>query len=278
MKMEKIYPQPVTPGTTNVFSVVELITPERAEKILASSPGNRKSKTIKIERYASQMKDGKWCLVPDHIAIDENGLLINGHNRLMAVIKANISVLMQVDYNIKRSDMPNIDIGSVRSSADMLSFLFTSIENYTMVAGAVRMLIPWFKNGETGIIQNDVLLVTNAEIIDFVYENEEEIINTRITKPFIGSPSVVFAACFVLNRICREDSTKFFYGLKTGYELSKGSPILALREQITRRVYKSNTDRIEMFAKTFKAWNLWRNDKICGSLRWMPTEEFPIPR
>ena len=30
-KWERIYPQPVTPGTTNVFSVVELITPERAE-------------------------------------------------------------------------------------------------------------------------------------------------------------------------------------------------------------------------------------------------------
>ena len=48
--------------------------------MLASSPGNRK--TTRIQKYANEMLAGNWALVPDHIAIDENGRLINGHNRL----------------------------------------------------------------------------------------------------------------------------------------------------------------------------------------------------
>ncbi len=277
-KMEKIYPQPVTPGTTDVFSVVELITPDRAQKMLASSPGNRKSRAVKIERYAAQMKEGKWCLVPDHIAVDENCQLINGHNRLAAVIKSNISVLMQVDYNIKRKDMPSIDIGSVRTPADMLYFLFSNINNYTMVAGAVRMLVAWYKSGETRVASKPMDYVTNAEIIDFVRDNEEEITSIKSIVGMPGSPATVFAAAFILRRIDRTKTDEFMSMIKEGYGYGKKSPILALRDQLLERKFHSNVERINMLAKVFKAWNLWRNNKECGCLKWADNESFPIPQ
>lgn len=273
--MERIYPQPVTPGTTNVFSVVELITPQRALQMLNSSPGNRK--TTRIEKYANEMLAGNWALVPDHIALDENGRLINGHNRLGAVIKSGVNVLMQVDYGINRDDMAKIDVGKSRTGGDILAFLFRNLENVNTVSGATRILVSYFRAGEKAFNQRDYKFVTFDDISKFVMANQEEISNISVTTPFPGSPSVAFAACFVLNRINKDDAKTFFQQVKEEYSPYTGYPTKTLQKYLVSTKYFSDGGRIEAFAKTLKAWNFWRKGKTCARLHWQAGDDFPIP-
>lgn len=272
--LTKIYPHPVQPGTTNVFSVVELITPDRAAQMLASSPGNRRA--TRVDVYAKQMTEGNWALVPDHIGIDEDGRLLNGHNRLNAVIKAGKNVMMQVDYNIKRSDMAKIDVGKSRSAGEMLVFLF-GLGNYYLVASMVRLLVAYYQKNGNKFSANDCRLVTNQNIIDFVSENMEEIAGLDYSHRMPFSPGAVHAANFILNRVDDAASQDFFDQLRKRINPYDGYPIRTLEKNLSNMAYRSDTSRIEAVAKTIKAWNFWRQGKTCKSLKWLDSEPFPRP-
>lgn len=272
--MTKIYPQPVQPGTTNVFSVVEDIGPERAAQMLSSSPGNRR--TTRVDVYAKQMTEGDWALVPDHIGIDEDGRLLNGHNRLNGVIKSGKNVMMQVDYNIKRSDMAKIDVGKSRSAGEMLVFLF-GLGNYNLVASMVRLLVAYYQKNGNGFSAYDCRLVTNQNIIDFVSENKEEIAGLDYSHRMPFSPGAVHAANFILNRVDEAASQDFFDQLRKSINPYDGYPIGTLEKNLSNMAYRSDTSRIEAVAKTIKAWNFWRQGKMCKNLKWLDSEPFPQP-
>lgn len=272
--MTKIYPRPVPPGTTSVFSVVEVICPERAAQMLASSPGNRRA--TRVDVYAKQMTEGNWALVPDHIGIDEDGRLLNGHNRLNAVIKAGKNVMMQVDYNIKRSDMAKIDVGKSRSAGEMLVFMF-GLGNYNLVASMVRLLVAYYKKSGSRFSITDTRLVTNQNIIDFVSENMEDIANLDYCRRMPFSPSAVYAANFILNRVDEAASQDFFDQLRKCINPYDGYPIRTLEKNLSNMAYRSDTARIEAMAKTIKAWNFWRSGAMCKSLKWLDSEPFPRP-
>lgn len=272
--LTKIYPHPVPPGTTNVFSVVELITRNRAEQMLASSPGNRRA--TRVDVYAKQMAEGEWALVPDHIGIDEDGRLLNGHNRLEAVIKSGKDVLMQVDYNIKRSDTAKIDVGKSRTAGEMLVFLF-GLGNYNNVAAMTRLLVAYYLKSGNGFSAYDTRLITNQNIIDFVSENLEEIASLDYRRRMPFSPGAVYAANFILRRVDRAASQDFFDQLQKCINPYDGYPIRTLEKNLSNMAYRSDTSRIVALAKTIKAWNFWRQGKTCKTLKWLDTEPFPRP-
>lgn len=273
--MTRITPQPVAPGTTNVFSVVELITPARAMEMLASSPGNRKC--TRVGFYAPQMLRGEWGLVTDCIGIDEEGRLINGHNRLSAVVSSGVGVLMMVMYSVKRSDMAKIDVGSIRRPGDVLAICFLNdLNNCRDVAAAVRLLIPYFRNNGESLSQREIELVSTQEIVSFVEENLAEIASLQCVKT-AGSPSAVYAACFLFNRIDKGASEAFLDCLKTSYNPRDGYPTKTLEKSLAKIGGRNGSSRIEAFAKTIKAWNFWRQNTTCKRLVWLAGEPLPRP-
>ena len=276
MKMTRITPQPVLPGTTNVFVVIENMTRKRAEMMLASSPGNRKC--TRVEFYAPQMRRGEWGIVTDCIGIDEEGWLLNGHNRLKAVILADVSVLMPVMYNVKRSDMAKIDVGGVRNAGNTLAIHFmNNINNCRDVAAAVRLLIPYFRNNGAGLSQREIELIATHEIVDFVESHLLEIASLKFGTKTPGSPSAVMAACFLFNRIDKGDSEAFLDCLKTSYNPRDGYPTKTLEKALANIGGRNGSARIEAFAKTIKAWNFWRQNETCKTLKWLDSEPFPKP-
>jgi len=273
--MIRITPQPLPTGTNDVFVVTEEVTRKRAEMMLASSPGNRKC--TRVDVYVKQMKEGKWKLVPDCIGIDEEGRLLNGHNRLEAVIKADAIVKMLVAYNIKRADMAMIDIGKKRTPGDILAFAFNNIDNYNNIAATVRLLVPYYRNNCEGLSARDTRLVTGADIADFVAANQDEIVALRFPHRIPFSPSAIMAACFVFNRIDVFDSRQFMECLKNSYNPYDGFPIKTLEKALVNLGARNDNNRIAAFAKAIKAWNFWRQNKACKQLKWLDSEPFPKP-
>ena len=76
-----------------------------------------------------------------------------------------------------------------------------------------------------------------------------------------------------------EDAEVFFESLITGENLTEGSPILALRNNLERRAIKKyDRERMEIVAAwTIKAWNAWREGSEIQRLYWTPGGSRPEP-
>ena len=77
-----------------------------------------------IQRYAADMTAGKWLITHQGIAFDEEGNLLDGQNRLWAIVRANVPVKMQVSTGVegdgKIRPMDVIDNGMTRSLGNQL--------------------------------------------------------------------------------------------------------------------------------------------------------------
>ena len=61
-------------------SIVETITPQKAQEYLAKSGGNRNISKPVVTSYATTMREGKWILNGEPIVFDVDGVLLNGHH------------------------------------------------------------------------------------------------------------------------------------------------------------------------------------------------------
>ena len=99
-------------------SIVE-VSPELAKEWLRSNTFNRKASQATVNRYAGDMKSGEWRLNHQGIAFDDQGILVDGQHRLLAVVKSCATVRMMVTWG---ADRVGIDELRVRRTADVIKF------------------------------------------------------------------------------------------------------------------------------------------------------------
>lgn len=99
-----------------------LITPEMAKNILKRNyKKNRKLNKTRIAKYARDMEKGQWNSSPlEPIGFDEEGRLIQGQHRMMAVIKSGKTVLFYVMNDVPNKDYRVLDSGKARTAGDVL--------------------------------------------------------------------------------------------------------------------------------------------------------------
>ena len=71
---------------------VEKITPEIAKIYYSRSTGNRVINRQAVKTYIAQMKTGRWVLNGETICFDSNGVLRDGHHRLLATIESGVTI------------------------------------------------------------------------------------------------------------------------------------------------------------------------------------------
>ena len=100
---------------------LEQITPAIAEKYLAKNfKGNRPLRPASIRDYANKMRAGEWVPTHQGIAFDQDGFLIDGQNRLSAVLMSGVTVTMMVTQGLPTDAFKAFDIGAKRKMADIL--------------------------------------------------------------------------------------------------------------------------------------------------------------
>lgn len=120
---------------------IETITPELAREYLKSNLNNpRGKKTLKrstANRYANDMKSGKWETNGETIVFDEDGILKNGQHRLAAIILAGVPVKIFVVRGVSR-DTVIFDIPEKRTPNQMVNAMgFECNPSITAAAGIV---------------------------------------------------------------------------------------------------------------------------------------------
>ena len=94
------------------------ITKELADQYLDANPRNRTKKIVNIDRLKNDLLHGRFECTHQGIAIAEDGELIDGQHRLVAISETGIGAWCWVCFNAPKST--KIDIGSSRNNRDSL--------------------------------------------------------------------------------------------------------------------------------------------------------------
>jgi hypothetical protein len=116
------------------------VDPAQATKWLEGHVHNRELRQSKVEKYARDMKAGKWRLTAECIMFDTKGALINGQHRLWAIIEAGVPVRLMVAYGVPEDATAVIDSGIIRTALDQLKLGHNITTTKTEVAIIKRLL------------------------------------------------------------------------------------------------------------------------------------------
>lgn len=102
-----------------ISSKVVTVTPDIAKKWLESMVENQRSPSERaILKYSRAMAQGNWKTAAP-LSFNQEGRLIDGQHRLLAVIKANRPIEFVVLQGLESDSIAAIDMGVVRTSAHL---------------------------------------------------------------------------------------------------------------------------------------------------------------
>ena len=257
-----------------MWFVEETITPSLARKYLGKNiPNNRNVSEEAIATYASDMLAGDWVSdTGDNIKFDTKDDLIDGQQRLMAVIKADITVKMWVSYGVSEDALPVIDTGRSRTFAHTLKM--QDAINPTR-SGAIVKWVYLFDKGypcnkgsvKPSHTQLNKLYKTNPTSFIEASRRADDIKRTGMAVSGAGG-----VAYYLFNRISPTLAHSFFDQLISGANVPKKSPILILRN----RLFRASRDRVkpyEVLALYVRAWNNFLEDNAVGQLFYTGTDK-----
>jgi len=264
-----------------------LITPGMAAEYLkANAENNRKPKAAKVTSYARDMKEGRWIHpTGESIKFDTSGRLVDGQNRLMAVIEADMPAMFTVFRNVAVEAMPVLDSGASRSFGDAMAV--AGAPNRFHVATVVRWITGWDKGVRRGI--GGGYNPTHQELLDH-YVADSDAYDTAgvrgkdVSSQGLGNAGAAGVAYFLFNRLNSEATKIFFDRVISGANLAEAEPELVLRNRLSRGRSRTGKDsRQDQLALFVRAWNARREDRTLANIVSSPTgeltnENFPIPR
>lgn len=228
------------------------VTPKIAEQWLTKNLKNRKITELTVESYARDMKKGFWAETGDTIKFDEEGILIDGQQRLNAIIYSGSTQKLLVVRGIKKTFFDGhlvqetIDRGRPRSPGDNLKIAYGY--DYATAKASIALWIAYL------CIQKQVKLTTSQtyEILNIYKEEVNAVItNQGHTRGLNLAPvmsALVFAAqCYKNETI--EFEKKYF----SGESLKKGNPSFTLRNWMLEIRTKGRNNRITIQKNTLTA-------------------------
>lgn len=281
-------PEPPTDGSYGYQEDV-VITPDRAQHLVDLHPENqRRRKESSITRFARDMRRGKWkSRTGETIKVSASGLLIDGQNRMHAVIRAQSVVVFDIAWNVPDDRMLVIDGNSPRTTSD--DFRIKGVADRFLGGALVRWVLAWEKGNY--LAHGGRLTPTRSEVQER-YEAEPTSFDQaamfgRAAHHRIKAVNATAAAMayFLFAKMPdggQEMAEKFFESFIGGLELSAGSPVAALRDRMTASRGR-DFNRNEQLALLIKAWNAYRTGRTTASGRIVVGKErltndrFPMP-
>lgn len=264
-------------GRITVYQIE--VTPRLAEAWLRLNTQNRIPSTPKIRRFATMMKSGKWLLNGETVKFADNGRLLDGQSRLMAIVKAGVSVVLEVRGGLADAAQESMDTGEARQHRHQLEML--GEKNPNEIAAALRLVYFW-ENGHIGggggTSRSGKADITNTTIREMmekhprIRESVGRCLNLKALLPISGAAFFHYAFA----KVDEKRANLFIERLTTGANLSETSPVYLLRERLTQdRLASAKIKKREKFALIVKAWNSFYGGKELQRLTFHTDETFP---
>jgi hypothetical protein len=269
------------------------LTPQLAERFLASIKLERNMSRQTINRYRKSLRDKHWdSLNGDTLCFDRSGHLVDGQQRCAAVIEEGISLDTFVIRGVKADIFFGKDKGKKRTVADSLSMLgYTSVN---ALASTLKLLHLYKANNLRHLTSSASGVVTGYDdraavellkthvhlpetLPEYVSVHQSQLLPARA----VTSKSLWVFYCYLLPRIERKTALYFLRGL-CGYGLDDNSVMTFLHRRLMRSVKATpQSDRLsqaEQIALINKAWSAFCSGRRVNRLRditWAYDEDFP---
>lgn len=257
--------------------LVEL-TPEMAAQMLKTNVRNRPLVPAHVKRLADAMRAGEWELNGEPIQIADDGTLLNGQHRLMAVLDANVTIPALVVSGLGSDAFRTLDAGQRRRLSDVLALRG---EVDTTNLSATLGLLHRYRKG----VRMDVAGATapSAQQALDLLEREPEVRDALRRSGRLRSHnqmrlSVMAVLMHLFDEANPGEGTRFFEELCRVHTDPK-SPLRALRS-ILERGQRDRTYRPPVYslcAMTIKAFNAWIDGTPMTILLFRPSGETPEP-
>lgn len=206
----------------------KVITPEFATTLLKHNNRNRTVQPRLVSELSNAITKGNFKYNGEAIIVSEEGNLLDGQHRLLACIRAGMSMECEIVYNVPEDVMPTIDTGVARTAGHVLSMY--GYTQYNMLAAMARIILK-FNKKQVDRQAKGTSRYSNAEVLEFCNENPdlEEYIAVKkkvlnMTRSELSFYNYVFLNC---DPYSGED---FMGALISGENLQFGNPVFILRE------------------------------------------------
>ncbi|MFE3229868.1 hypothetical protein [Nocardia sp. NPDC059228] len=259
-----------------------------ARRELERNTNNRPVRLARVQQYLDDMTAGRWRFNGESIKFDEDGQLLDGQHRLMALAHtAGLVLPMLVVRNLPRETQVTMDQGTKRSPADQLTIAGLAGHNPTMVAAALRVFLVWMEGNLFGDVVRNPAPVSTTKVVEFADAYPDIVARAErfatVATRLKCRPAVACAVAIRLSEIDDAAAVEFIRLWDTGVGLDGGSSILALRERLDSiRTTRTRTSDRDYIGLVVAAWNYWRRGKQVSKLQrpkggWT-LENFPEPR
>lgn len=260
----------------------EIITPDRARKMLECNKVNRPISARTAQAYADDMENGRWDEnTTSCIAFDTNGNLVDGQHRLTAIVIANVPVKMWISRNV--GDHVVFDSGRNRSLSDFMKINHSDMDaryHNNKVVALMKSIIGYNKSG------SPFSRVTPREFEEFVFEHSEDfdlffsvIPLTNISKVSVVTVLLGMFTAY-MGGVSLDDISHYYSVLLNGLaETERDYPIIAYRDYLLKKDHSSkpNLEEIRICQGSIKKYLTKSNSKRIWEpkdLIWgMPYEE-----
>lgn len=216
------------------------ITPAMATDIMTLNVNNRPVKNDTVFEYEGQMVEGKWQYTSQSIiVIDSEGHLIDAQQRLLAQIKAGVTLVWDISTGYDRETFKVLDKGRNRTAGD--TFALEGIGDHNKAAHAATFIIGLMIQGRVTLGMrskgiNDTMLIewvrdekNKKRLIECIETGDELFKHSRML-----SHTLYAGMLFILGSYRKADAEEFMTRLANGEDISqtKDSAIYHLRNNV----------------------------------------------
>lgn len=236
-----------------------LVSPEMAKHYLAQNTANRRPKSPRVLLYSNEMKAGRWrSQTGETIKIASSGRVLDGQQRLMAVVHSGCSIKFHIAFNLDESVFSVLDTGSSRNSSD--TFRAAGIKQDNAIPSMIAHYNLMCNNGiSKGQINQKS---TNAELLEQYYEDPEKwqrianhSRNWYMNFAKILQPSYFGGFYAFFSQLDSEMAFSFFQQLATGSDITNSSVNLLRNKLIQDKTSLRKMTPSFKIALIIKTWN-----------------------
>jgi len=247
-------------------ATIEWVTPALATEYLTHNiDNNRNAKPSRIAAYARDIQHGNWLFTGEAIKFDTDGRLVDGQNRLLAIIKADMPAEVLVVRGLTTEAVYVLDSGMSRSGADALTISGVAAKaDPKDLAATARMHLAWTLGDIPHAGASNLPTMTKPELIEYVRRNPRLDFAARYARPVYKSlrlPISAIAVAFeVFERIDIDDTAEFFNRIRDGISTGAGDPFLTLSRRVVSDRNDGNRSILPSTALyyLFRTWNAFR--------------------
>jgi hypothetical protein len=269
------------------------IIPAAAERWLQANKTNRSLRERQFTAQKRDMETGDWSVNGETVKVSrplKKGevedlpegyiLFLDGQHRFEACIESGKPFVTAVAYGLDPEARDTMDTGITRTMNDVLKMRGEALA--PVVASVLRRVWMWdrgdFKFTGSARPTHAELLALLQKERDAVFRAAEKGYHIRSGFRDV-SPAVAGTAYYLCAKVAPEQAPEFYERLRDGAELPMGSPILALRNRLTKeRTDRRSTIPHHQLALILKAWNNYRDDKGITKLQQHIDDAMPMPK